>query len=113
MGRRYRRSRNDRQSKHILMIGPWGGGFWNGYVNDLPGYRAATPYGTTLIWASDWHTSAEGVKWGNKLGFAVTQADVDSRQPLWDDAQDFFNAVLAQDWTAAETERQAILDWTP
>lgn len=94
-------------------IGGWGGIFWENLCTEFDHTRTAQEITDSALWCTDWRTTVAGVFLLEGPGYAYTPADVASRQPLWDDADDFAAAVLVENWSLADTERLNILAWTP
>ncbi len=94
-------------------IGPWGGIFWENLCTEFDHSRTAQEITDGKVWCLEWEQSVEGVFILFGPSTALTAADVTSRQPLWDDAAAFADAVTAEDWATADARRLDILGWTP
>lgn len=110
--RRNRRLRTSNASKHQLIIGGYGGIFWQNLCTEFDHTRTAQEISDGKIWSGVWDTSVEGVFQRAFRSQAYTKAVAVTRQSLWDDADTFFENVADEDWTTADVTRLAILAHT-
>jgi len=95
----------------LVTIGGWSGDFWYATINDDPGGSRAAGLSDAQNWCQYWESSPDGMLFASDAAYRT--ASQASRKTLWGYGTDLAVAVLASDWTAAETARLAILAWTP